>query len=394
MTTGATRSFNGILSGAAINLIDVPSAKFDDAYSSLAAFVLVNQKHAQETKTDMGLQTISAGQAFVRGANTSGYYACLTWNSSMHADILLPDLGYGQLMALEVDLDKCPLYRGPGKVDAAAHEELHWAAFGADAPDPAEPPDSLLLGAPDPAADAKHWNARLTGAGSFVGIFELDRVPAGTTKMGNRGLIVAYGTMLSNQKANKLRISQSQTIPTYGEFATNEVQAKLRRKQMRNVAIVLHDAATALGCSTEVEMRRIEDREALPGPAERRAGASVRDPRREFLAAMRPKPMKVVPDIHNEMDFMHAKRGEQLDGTYAVPRVEYFSGVASVDSALGGMIAFENADPSLGLHLLRDVNSLKTKFWDGGYTGVPGWKYPDALAAASEFYKPLRVVKE
>jgi len=88
------------------------------------------------------------------------------------------------------------------------------------------------------------------------------------------------------------------------------------------------------------------------------------------------------------------KRGEQLDGTYAVPRVEYFNGVAAVDSALGGMVAFESADPKLGVHLLRDTSSLKTKFWDGGYTGVAGWKYPDALAAMSEFYRPLLVVKE
>jgi len=284
-----TKSFNGILAGAAIDLTDVPSAKFDDAYNSLTSFVLRNQKDARETGTEMGLQTICAGQAFSSGAETRGYCACLNWNSRMHVDVLLPNLGYGQLMALEVDLDKCPLYRGPGKIDAAAEKELLWAAFGADAPDPNESPDSLTLGAPNPNTDAKRWNARLTGAGSFVGIFELDRVPAGAAKVGNRGLIVAYGTMLSNQKANKLRITQSQTIPTYGDFATNEIQTKLRRKQMRNVAMVLHDAATAIGCSTEVDFRRIEDREALAGPVERRTGASIGDPRREFLTAMRPK---------------------------------------------------------------------------------------------------------
>jgi hypothetical protein len=104
-----------------------------------------------------------------------------------------------------------------------------------------------------------------------VGLYELSS--------GGPGLLVAYGSALSNQKANKAMLAGAQQKPTYAEFANSPLQAKvsfltkpgivadgakLRRKQVRNVTAVLHDALVALGFDQEAERGRIEGSLARP----------------------------------------------------------------------------------------------------------------------------------
>jgi hypothetical protein len=342
-----------------LDLSAVRREKAAEAESAIRAFI---DHHVRSE--DMGLLSVTATQALVMDAETRGYYATYSPKAKVLTDVFHIKYGYGQLMALDIDL--------PGVRLEQIRTELQWAAFSSPAGDPLESP-AIISGGPG-KADLKPWLPRLCGPGSFIGIFREEQK--------SKALLVAYSSSLPNQAANKQAIA-SHPPQSHAEFAAEALQQKLRRKQQRNCMRVLHDAAIAIGCQSDADRTAIEDADAAPGDG--KIVVPGVDPRRAAMAALQKKPMMTVPQIHDEMDLMiHCRR---------LGVVEYFDGVASVAAAAGGLVTFENGSPESGIRVMTDLDNCKQRFWDGGYTGAAGWKTPEDVVKSCPLYKAVLVVR-
>lgn len=154
MTTPApVKSSSTIVSGTSIDICDVPETKYESVLTMAEAFVRKNQfSGAAAAKPETSLISITLGQAFYNVIDARGYFARFKPGATMQPDVLHPNLAYGHLAAMSVNLENCPLYAN-GEIDGRADAEMYWAAFGAPVPPITEPTNSLI--ASDSDIDAR-----------------------------------------------------------------------------------------------------------------------------------------------------------------------------------------------------------------------------------------------
>jgi hypothetical protein len=366
-----------MMSGEGVTVIPITTT------STTAAIADERHRVATSLKERTEAQYIVATRSFVSGADIYGCYMEFASKTRMNGDILHSRRGFGQIMAVNVDLKQCPY------TPEALRPMLWWAGFGAlpmatEDEDPAQ-----IVGGPSSNSDARAWFPRLhgqgprgvQGTGSFVGLYRSAQHP-------DKGLLVVHSVALPNQQKYRqtVRNAEEGTL-TYGDFACDKMQHKLRRLMQRNAAMVLHDAMVCIGLDNEAGLRSLIDVDSVAAVG----GSSIPealDMRHALISSTRngSKPIKVRPDIHNEMDIM--TMGDNV--------VEYYDGVACIADAKGGLLAFKNGRPGQGVYVMKDeqVRISGQKFWDGGFTFVDGWKMNTEWEKLSQAYDPISVVFE
>lgn len=320
----------------------------NDIKRQVGNFVLnINEPKKKTTRT---LFSMKLGYGFDGVANPIGYYASFYPEGIIHPDILNRNKAFGQLVALAVEPQTKFMY------DAAKYDmAFKWACGEFPERSFDEGPSVNILGSYDGKSDIKPWQPRIIKNG-FAGVYCSSVNPS-------HGLVVVYsaGCLDSQKRYDAIKNLMPENRPTFRTFLTDPKESAMRNLNRRNADRILYDITAAIGLEKYAACAGVEDIQAAINPtslppvtmeAEYKTGIPKTNDLSTIVAALRPRPWRVIPTIRNESDFFEMNDSGNI--------VSYYNGVVSVNSAKDSLVFLVDGSHEKGLYVCPREKYIQT----------------------------------